>query len=293
LDSSAVTKLGAEPFEADLTRASGLEQATSGMGTVFHLAGVIHPHSIRQLYDVNTRGTENLLKAAIQSGVRRFIYVSSNSVGGHTGSARQLMTEVDSPRPYLNYGKSKLLAEQAVLEAAKSGKIKAVILRPCWFYGEGQPVRQTRFFRMIKSGRPIILGDGKNLRSMTYIDNLVDALLLAEHRPHANGQVYWIADARPYPSIEIYQTVAELLGVRTLRPRFVPGLASDLCTFADTIFQAVGIYWMDVHVAGEMNKNIACSVEKAQRELGYDPKIDLREGMRRSIEWCRRRGMDI
>ena len=293
VNSLAIREVAPEVVEADLTRADALDRALAGVETVFHLAGIIHPRAIRELYDVNTRGTQNLLAASIRAGASRFIYISSNSVGGHTGRKPQLITESDSPRPYLNYGKSKLLAEQSVLKADRDGKMETVVLRPCWFYGEGQPARQTRFFRIIKSGRPIIFGDGKNLRSMTYIENLADALLLAEKTPQARGQVYWISDARAYSTNEIYQTIAELLDVKNFRPLHLPGIVSDLCTLADEVFQTAGFYWMDVHVAGEMNKNIACSIGKASRELGYNPRVDLRDGMHRAIEWCRRQGIDL
>ncbi len=142
---------------------------------------------------------------------------------------------------------------------------------------------------MIKKGNPIIFGTGRNLRSMSYVDNTCQAMILAATKEKVSGKTYWIADSRPYSMIEIYRTVAELLGVR-LKPRFVPGLASDVCMYIDKALQAVGLYEMNFHVAGEMNKNIACSVRSAMDELGYQPQVDLYEGMRRSIEWCRKQG---
>ena len=90
--------------------------------------------------------------------------------------------------------------------------------------------------------------------------------------------------------VKIYETVADLLGV-SLKPRFVPGALSDLCGWTDKRLQSVGLYEMNIHVAGEMNKNIACRVDKARAELGYAPTIELREGMRRSIAWCRSKGL--
>jgi len=276
----------------DLRAPDSLDSAVEGVDVVFHAAGVIHTTRIRDLYAINAQGTRNLLAAAAKRGVRRLVYISSNSVGGFTGDGR-LMHESDPPRPYMAYGHSKLLAEQAVKRFAAEGKLEAIILRPCWFYGPGQPERQTRFFRMIRQGRPIIFGDGTNLRSMSYLDNTVQGILLAETAPAATGQVYWIADEKPYQTIEIYRTVAELLDVKEFRPRHVPGLASELCRVADWFTQTLGLYRMTVHVGGEMNKHIACAIDKARTELGYRPTIALREGMRRSIEWCRRTGLEL
>ncbi len=201
------------------------------------------------------------------------------------------MKETDEPRPYLNYGKSKYYAECIVKSFQETGKMETVILRPCWFYGPNQPKRQTKFFQMILKGNPLVFGDGMNLRSMSYVDNTSAAMILAAERKEAVGATYWIADARPYSTLEIYQTVAELLEVKDFRPRFLPGFSSEIFTLADKTFQALGMYQTEAHVAGEMNKDIACSIAKARLELGYQPKIELKEGMRRSIEWCRMKGL--
>jgi nucleoside-diphosphate-sugar epimerase len=263
-----------------------------GIETVFHCAGIVHPRRIEELYSINVEGTRNLLSAAIAAGVKRFIYVSSNSPAGLNVDPTRLMVEDDPPRPYLNYGLSKLQSEWAVLEAHRAGRIEAVILRPCWFYGPNQPLRQTRFFKMIKGGHPLVFGKGDNLRSMSYVDNTVQGLLLARDVDRAAGQTYWIADRRPYSFIEILETVGRLLGV-SIRPRYLPRVGCDVARFADSLMQMAGLYWQDMHVAGELAASIAVSIEKAQQELGYSPEIELEEGMRRSIEWCRSVGVDI
>ena len=263
-----------------------------GIQTVFHCAGLVHPRRIEDLYAINVEGTRNLLEAAIASGAKRFIYVSSNSPAGLNLDPTKLMVEDDPPRPYLNYGLSKLQAEWLVNDAQRAGRIETVILRPCWFYGPNQPDRQTKFFRMIKKGHPLIMGKGDNLRSMSYTDNTVQGMLLARDVAKAAGQTYWIADRRPYSFIEILETVGRLLGV-SIRPRYLPKLSSDFARFADSLMQMASVYSSYVHVAGEYAASIAVSVEKAQRELGYDPEIELEEGMRRSIEWCRARGVDL
>lgn len=286
--------MGAEALVGDLTRQETLEKAVSGVDLVFHSAGTIHPkRRTAEFFTINTTGTINLLEASAHARVKKFIYVSSNSAGGINLRRDNLMREEDPPRPYMNYGRSKLLAEQAVRKYNEKGAIKTAIIRPCWFYGPGQPARQTRFFRMIKSGRPLIFGDGENLRSMSYLDNTIQALFLAAKSEKANGQTYWIADERPYRTIEVYEVIARLLNVKGFKPRFLPNLVPAAFRIADRVFQSVGLYQTEIHVAGEMNKDIACSVQKAKKELGYSPEIELEEGMRRSIQWCRQNGIDI
>lgn len=292
LDASALQAYGVEVVRGDVRNTESLHAACEGVDTVFHCVGLIHPKRLQDLYAVNTEGTKNALEAAIQAGVKKFVFISSNSPAGCNKRRHVPMRETDPLNPYKAYGKSKALAEAAVQQAFTDKKLDTTILRPCWFYGPNQPARQTRFFRMIKSGKPIVFGDGNNLRSMSYVDNTIQGMLLAEGAPEASGQIYWIADERAYSTLQIYETIADLLGV-TLTPRFIPGIASTICEYIDDALQAMNLYSTDFHVAGEMDKDIACSIEKAKTELGYAPTVDLREGMRRSIEWCTTQGISI
>ena len=111
----------------------------------------------------------------------------------------------------MNYGRSKMLMEQHVAAVQSKGLIETVVIRAPWFYGPFQPPRQTLFFTMIRDGKGPIVGDGKNMRSMAYIDNLCQGLILAGNSEIANGKTYWIADARPYSMNEIIDTVENVL----------------------------------------------------------------------------------
>lgn len=292
VDDSELRQITDDIVYGDVRSIASLKDATRGIKLVYHLAGVIHPKRTDDFFSINTQGTENVISAAVRAGAARFIYVSSNSPAGHNTNWGRPMTEGDIPKPYKGYGLSKYLAEQIVNHYHSKRIIETVIIRPCWCYGERQPARQTRLFRMIKSGKPIIFGSGQNLRSLSYIGNVIQALVLAGQSVQADGQTYWIADEQPYSTLQIYQTIAHLLGVQ-VKPRFVPKFLSDGFELADTILQKVGRYSPEIHVAGEMAKDIYCSIDKAKRELGYNPQVSLEEGMRRSIEWCRENGVDI
>lgn len=281
-----------EIVRADLRDERALEGACDGATTVFHAAGLVHPRRVRELYDINVAGTRNLLHAAISARAKRFVLVSSNSPAGLNDTPGRLMVEDDPPRPYLNYGLSKLQAEWLVNDAHRAGRIEGAIARPCWFYGPNQPARQTKFFRMIKGGKPVIIGRGDNLRSMSYIDNVVQGLLLLATVEKAGGKTYWITDQRPYSFIEIIQTVAKLLEVQ-VRPRYVPTFGADVARLVDSLLQMGGLYQQEIHVAGELAASIAVSNDAARRDLGYEPEIGLEEGMRRSIAWCRANGVAL
>jgi len=291
LDASVLEKMGAKIIRGDLTKKNSLKDVCEDVNIVFHCAGIIHPKKIKELYELNYYGTVNILNEAIDSGVKRFVFVSSNSPFGFSKD-RELFNENSPYRPYMTYGRSKMFAEMYVNKKFKEGKIDITIVRPCWFYGPNQPLRQTTFFNMIKKGNPIVFGDGSNLRSMTYIDNAVHGIILAGEKKRAIGETYWIADKRPYLTIEVYQTIADIFEVE-LKPRYVPNLVSFMCRIVDAMIQSIGFYKQEIHVAGEMNKNIACSIEKAEKELGYKPKVSLKEGMEKSIKWLREKGVDI
>jgi len=268
----------------------------AGGAALLHLAGIIHPGKVRDFYDVNLRGTLNVMSAAVESGVRRAVVMSSNSPLGCNPHPDHVFDE-DSPyNPYLNYGRSKMQMEQRVAEFQAGGRIETVVIRAPWFYGPFQPPRQTLFFTMIREGKAPIVGGGANLRSMAYTDNLAQGILLAALTPQAAERTYWIADRRPYAMNEVVDTVERLLETEFGRPCAhkrlrLPGIASEVALLVDRGLQAAGLYQQKIHVLSEMNKTIACSIARAERELGYAPAVALEEGMRRSLRWMDERGM--
>jgi nucleoside-diphosphate-sugar epimerase len=285
-------------IEGDLRNPADAVKLCEGAkgATLYHCAGLVHPRRVRDFYDVNVTGTENLLAAAVKAGVRRAVIVSSNSPIGTNPSSDHVFDESAPYHPYMGYGRSKMLMEQLVARVQAEGKIETVVIRPPWFYGPFQPPRQTLFFEMIRDGKGPVVGGGENRRSMAYIDNLCQGILLAGAAERANGQTYWIADERPYTMNEILDTVERLLekefGMEVKHSRLrLPGIFSQIAWLVDFSLQAVGLYHQKIHVLSEMNKTIACSVDKAKKELGYRPEVALEEGMRRSIAWCIKEGL--
>jgi nucleoside-diphosphate-sugar epimerase len=191
---------------ADRAAVDRLFASVGAAADVVHAAGVIHPARVRDFVAVNVAGTRNVVDAARAAGVRRLVHVSSNSPFGTNPQPTDVFRNDEPYNPYYGYGQSKMEAEQAVFDAVDAG-LDAVVVRPPWFYGPFQPPRQTTFFRMVRAGRFPVIGRGEQRRSMVYVDNLVDGLLLAELTVGARGNGYWIADARPYAVTEIVETV--------------------------------------------------------------------------------------
>ncbi len=289
-----------EVVEGDIRDPGAVGRLCAGAqgATVFHLAGIIHPRRIQDLFDINTGGTRHLLAAAAAAGVRRVVATSSNSPAGASRDSSTRFDEQSPYNPYMAYGRSKKLMEDDLNAAHASGAVETTILRPCWFYGPEQPPRQSQFFQMIRQGKAPIVGDGESRRSMSYVDNTSLGLLLAAAAPQAAGETYWIADERAYSMNEIVDTVENLLenefGMEVAHDRMrLPSIASEVALAVDATIQRTGLYEQRIHVLSEMNKTIACTIEKAQTQLGYQPRVELQEGMRRSIRWCIEAGQEI
>ena len=281
---------------ADPTTAQRLLDGVGADTDVIHTAGVIHPSKVADFYAVNTEGTRNVVAAVRAAGVRRLVHVSSNSPFGTNPHPDDVFRADEPYHPYYGYGRSKMLAEQAVLEAVADG-LDATIVRPPWFYGPFQPPRQTTFFRMVRTGRFPVIAGGHQRRSMVYVDNLVDGVLAAELTPASRGRGYWIADARPYTVAEIVETVGRALRDEGLTVKDgalrLPAIAGKVAEAADKFIQRTGRYQQQLHVLGEMDKTIACDISAARDELGYDPQVELYGGMRTSIRWCLDQGLEL
>lgn len=264
---------------------------------LFHLAGIIHPSRIREFFQVNTEGVRHVIESFSGRQLSKAVFVSSNSPCGTNPTSDHLFDELAPYRPYMGYGYSKMAAEQLV-RTTDSVALPWTIIRAPWFYGPHQPARQTQFFRMIRQGKMPIFGSGANRRSMAYVGNLASGLTLAAFSARSTAEIFWIADRYPYTMSEIISTVAEVLqsdfGMQiTNPPRQFPSLLCEMAWCADWLIQSTGFYNQKIHVLSEMNKTIACSIVKAQSVLGYEPKIELREGMRRSVAWCLEQGYNI
>jgi len=291
---------GVELVEGDLRDPASVGRFCAGAdgATLFHLGGLIHPGRVRELHEVNVEGTRTLIAAAAGAGVRRMVVTSSSAAAGGSRDTSTVWDEGSELRPYSPYGRSKQLTEELANAAQRDGALETVIVRPCWFYGPDQPARQTLFFSMIKRGKGPVVGGGEARRSMSYVDNTALGMLLAATQERAAGQTYWLADERPYTMNEITDTVEAVLeedfGMQVAHKRLrLPGVASDVAYAVDRTTQSVGFQHQKVHVLSEFTRTIACSIDKARTQLGYRPGVDLREGMRRSVEWCLASGQTI
>lgn len=290
---------GAQVFVADVTDAAAVREVFHGAAgvQVVHAAGVIHPRRVADFHAVNAEGTRNVVRAALDAGLTRFVHISSNSPIGVNPSPGEVFRDNEPFDPYLGYGRSKMDAELGVRAALQEAGVPGVILRPPWFYGRYQPDRQARFIRSVRTGRFPLIGRGENRRSMVDVDQLAEAALLAVTSDLPGVRNYWVADARPYRMTEVLDAVREAARAEGLRVTDgalrLPAAVGPLAQRADAWLQSRGLYQQELHVAGELDKTIACSVAGAVRDLGFRPATDLVDGMRRSIRWGLANGQDL
>jgi dihydroflavonol-4-reductase len=264
-------------FPGDLRDGAVIRAALEGVGTVMHLAGAIYPPRIATLYEVNTIGTRHLIDACIAAGVRRFLYMSTDSVCGHGTATDRLFDENTPPRPYRHYGASKYFAEKYLFEKTAAGEIDGTVFRGFWFFGPYAPERQNKFLRMMKRRRQIVFGNGKNYRSISHVDNTVVAFLRAENVRETIGRCYWIGDAKcDYTVDDIYRILCDANGVK-YRPIYIPGPFCGLMRGLDSLLGWMGRLDPTVHGIGKFDLDIAGSIAAAQRDFGYEPVTSLAE----------------
>jgi dihydroflavonol-4-reductase len=264
-------------FPADLRDFDALCKALAGVGTVIHLAGAIYPRRISTLYEVNVEGARNLVRACIAMGVRRFLYMSTDSVCGHGTPEKRLFDEHTPPAPYRHYGASKYLAEKYVLEQTAAGQIDGTVLRGFWFFGPFAPERQMSFLAMMKKSRQIVFGNGRNLRSISHVDNTIGAFLKIENVLSTIGKWYWVGDAKcDYTVDDIYRIFCEA-NHHPYRPVYIPGFVCSAMRAVDFLMGKAGRLHPTIHGIGKFDFDIAGSTEAAQRDFGYEPVTSLAE----------------
>ncbi len=290
LKTQELREWGAEIVIGTVTDPAVVNSCMKDVDVVQHLAAAFREMDVPNTYyhEVNVGGTTTVLEAAYREGVKKFIYCSTCGVHGNIDNPPGDETAPIHAADY--YQQTKYLAEPVVLDYFKKG-LKTVILRPAAIYGPGDPERFFMIFKRVASGMFPMFGDGKTLYHPLYIDHLVDAFVLAMADGKGDGQAYLIADEQYLGIEDLVRRTAKALGGSVKIPHFplLPVIiAGHVCEkvckpfhISPPIFPR-RVDWY--------RQNRAFCIDKAKRDLGYCPTVDIDEGLRRTAEWYRKEG---
>lgn len=281
-----------EITEGDVQNSRAMKAAAVGCDTVFHLAGKVHDISEvggdEMFYNsINVEGTRNVLEGAIAGGAHRFVFFSSVKAMGE--EIPGCLDESFDPSPATAYGRSKLAAEQLVLDYGKRAGLHVTCLRLPLVYGPGNKGNLFRMVAAIDRGLFPPLPEVDNRRSMVHVTNVVEAAVLAATQAAANGQCYIVTDDKPYSTRRLYEMICRGLGKRVPRWHVPLGLLKMLGGVGDLLGRVRGKRFLfDSDALNKLMGSAWYSSDKISRELGYHPSINFEGALPELIAWYRK-----
>lgn len=275
----------------DLRDPGSLREVLRDHDIVFHCAGKIRGRTFAEFNAANHVGTRNLMDAILmyRPGIEKVIYVSSLSAGGPT-SPDQPLTEDKPSRPVSLYGRSKLMAEEAVLE--HRDRIPVVSVRPPVVYGP-RDRGLLPFFHLVKRHLRLNLGLRDRYATIIHVSDVVRALILAAARDEAHGGYYYIDDGTPVRSwLEMQDAIQSAVGAWTFTIR-LPLAPFFLVSSISHAFQYVTgkTYPMNLPKYRELSQRAwLCHGAKIRLELGFAPAVSVEKGMAETAQWYERTG---
>lgn len=261
-----------------------LAQACIGVGTVFHCAGYAHAFSSLSEDDaalhwqINFEGTQNLLRACADAGVKRFIFLSSVKAMAEPG--RLCVDETYASEPDTAYGKSKLAAEKAVLEAGKRYGMHVVNLRLSMVYGSGGRGNLERMGRLVKRGLFPPLPETGNHRSLVHVDDVVSAMHLVASDSRANGQTYIIASQHAPSGRALFDALRQAQGLPPCHWSVPASLLWGGARVGDWLEKLAGRRLpLDSEVVDRLLNSAWYSPARIERELGWRAQVSLIDGL--------------
>jgi nucleoside-diphosphate-sugar epimerase len=286
-------ELGVEQMRGDIADAAAVNTAVAGCDLVFHVAAKVEMWGAYEpFHRINVRGTENVLEAMRRHGASRLVYTSSPSVV----HSRDDLEGVDESTPYPDrheaaYPQTKAMAEMAVL-AANSPTLQTVAIRPHLIWGPGDTHLVPQLVARAKAGQLRFVGGGDNLVDTVFIDNAVDAHLQAADRlgPEAEcaGKAYFVSNGDPWPMKRIVNGILAAAGVdpveRTI-PLGVAVVAGRVLEALHRVFPTASGPRMTPFLAHSLATAHWYDISAARRDLGYEPRVTIEEGLKRLRAW--------
>jgi nucleoside-diphosphate-sugar epimerase len=277
-----VRSLGAEPVPGNLSDRQALAAGAAGCELAFHAAATLGDWGTREEFERgNVEGTDNVLSACAEAGVRRLVHVGTEAAL----MAGDPLVQVDESAPLrpdspVLYSSTKARAEALVLAANRAG-FETVVIRPRFVWGQGDTTLLPSMVQMVRAGRFAWIDGGRHLTATTHVDNTVHGLVLGAQRG-APGQAYFVSDGQP---VVFKDFVSDLLRTQGVEPptRSIPRpVAGALAWTGETAWRLTRLrgrppltrfaYWVS-------SQECTIRIEKAGRELGYQPVKDRPGGL--------------
>jgi dihydroflavonol-4-reductase len=283
---------GIELVQGDITEINSLKGIGDGIDCIFHLATLGHMNNFtvteEMFMKVNLCGTQNIMREAIRSGVKKVVHCSSVAAMGICSDMPA--TEESVCNPHHAYGRSKLEAEKLVIRMVREENLPAVIVRFSMVYGPGDPRDMLKLTRLAKKGMFPKIGLRAKFTPLIHVDDAVKGLMLVSEKGRA-GEIYLITNRESIPFDEIRKILQKTLGAKRL-PLYVPEWAAlFMASLCEKAFTLIG------KAPPVSRKNIEStladrvfSVEKAEKELGFNPEKDPIQGLKETVEWYMKQG---
>ena len=280
---------GIEVVTGEIDDSSTIAGAVSGSQIIYHLAAAYREarHTDQYYWDVNVGFTSLLLDAARSQGIQRFVHCSTVGVMSHITNPPA--DEQHPHQPADVYQRTKSEAEKLALASHRDG-IPVTVARPTAIYGPGD-TRLLKMFRLIADERFVMLGSGDIYYHMVHVDDLVGGLRLLGSHPRAIGEIFILGGERYYRLRTIVEMIARAVGVKPPRWRLPAWPFQVAGTVCERICIPFGIeppiYRRRVDF---FTKSRAFTIQKAQRLIGYAPRVELESGIRSTVAWYRTHG---
>lgn len=289
-DVAHLHRAGVAFHEGDVTARADCDRVLAALSprAIVHCAAAMGGSTPREEFmRVNLGGTRTLADAAVATGVRRFVFISSVTV--HGMPPRAGITE-ESPRFSIGlpYADSKIATEDHLLERQARGEIDLTILRPADVYGPRSGEWVVKLVKTLRAGKMILIGGGRGLVNVTYVDNLSDAVAASLDRPSSFGREYLVTDGEPVTWKRYLADLAAAAGTSPPRLSIPTAVAWPLVQAMELVFPLAGrrppLGRLGLRL---LTSRSAYAIDRARRELEWAPAVDYAEGMRRVGAWIR------
>jgi nucleoside-diphosphate-sugar epimerase len=288
-DTRALRRLDLERAVGALDDKSALLSATKGVERVFNCAGLSRDYGpFADFYRANVQGLQNLLQASFMNGVARVVHLSTSDIYGYPEAA------CDEEHGFhdrgLPYNRSKGMADEWACHYHARTGLPITLARPASVFGPRSKDFVVELCRLLVSGQMLTIGGGNAPAGLLYIDDLVDVLIDLSRAPRASGQAYNLRDPAAMTWREYVDSLSDGLGLRRVTLDVPEGLAMVATRALEAVYKGFRVRSrppLTRHAVSLMARTQAFCIRKAQRDVGFKPRVGLREGIARTLAWLK------